>query len=132
MSKSYNNAVLLADSPKDIDQKLSRMMTDPARVRRTDPGEPEKCPAFQLHKIYCTPQEIETVSQGCRSAGIGCLDCKKIMIKHVIEDLAVFRERRAELEKDPSQVDDVLAAANEVARTRAAETMAEVRETVGL
>ena len=132
MSKSYNNAVFLADSPKDIDQKLSRMMTDPARVRRTDPGEPEKCPAFQLHKIYCTPEEIETVSQGCRSASIGCLDCKKIMIKHVIEDLAPFREKRAELEQDPSQVDDVLAAANEVARTKAAETMAEVRETVGL
>ncbi|MET0501041.1 MAG: tryptophan--tRNA ligase, partial [Candidatus Binatia bacterium] len=116
----------------DIDQKLSRMITDPARVRRTDPGEPEKCPAFQLHKIYCTAEEIETVSQGCRSASIGCLDCKKVMIKHVIEDLAPFRQKRADLEKDPSQVDDVLAAANEVARAKAAETMAEVRETVGL
>jgi tryptophanyl-tRNA synthetase len=132
MSKSYNNAVFLSDSPKDIDQKLSRMMTDPARVRRSDPGEPEKCPAFQLHKIYCTPQEIEFVSQGCRTAGIGCLDCKKIMIKHVIEDLAPFRDQRAELEKNPSQVDDVLAAGNDQARTKAAETMAEVRATVGL
>ncbi|MGB7948611.1 MAG: tryptophan--tRNA ligase [Candidatus Binatia bacterium] len=132
MSKSYNNAVFLSDSPKDIDQKLSRMMTDPARVRRTDPGEPEKCPAFQLHKIYCTPQEIETVSQGCRTAGIGCLDCKKIMIKHVIEDLAPFRDKRAALEKNPSQVDDALTAGNDRARTKAAETMAEVRETVGL
>jgi tryptophanyl-tRNA synthetase len=132
MSKSYNNAVFLSDSPKDIDQKLSRMMTDPARVRRSDPGEPEKCPAFQLHKIYCTPQEIEFVSQGCRTAGIGCLDCKKIMIKHVIEDLAPFRDKRAELEKNPSQVDEVLAAGNDQARTKAAETMAEVRTTVGL
>ena len=71
MSKSYGNAVFLSDTPQEIDQKLSRMMTDPARVRRSDPGEPEKCPAFQLHKIYCTPEEIEQVSVGCRSAGIG-------------------------------------------------------------
>jgi len=69
MSKSYNNAVFLSDSPQELDQKLSRMMTDPARVRRTDPGEPEKCPAFQLHKIYCTPDEIDFVSNGCRTAG---------------------------------------------------------------
>ena len=95
MSKSYDNAVFLSDTPQEIDRKLSRMMTDPARVRRTDPGEPEKCPAFQLHKIYCTPEEIDTVSRGCRTAGIGCLDCKKIMIKHVIEELAPFREQSA-------------------------------------
>ena len=67
MSKSYGNAVFLSDTPKEIDQKLSRMMTDPARVKRTDPGEPEKCPAFQLHKIYSTPEEIDEVSQGCRT-----------------------------------------------------------------
>ena len=85
MSKSYGNAVFLSDAPQEIDAKISRMMTDPARVKRTDPGEPEKCPAFQLHKIYCTSQEIEYVTQGCRTAGIGCLDCKKIMIKHVNE-----------------------------------------------
>jgi tryptophanyl-tRNA synthetase len=132
MSKSYNNAVFLADSPKEIDQKLSRMMTDPARVKRTDPGEPEKCPAFQLHKIYCTPDEIDYVTRGCRSAAIGCLDCKKIMIKHVIEDLAPFREKRAQYEKSPGQVEAVLAAGNDTAQRRASETMAEVREAVGL
>lgn len=71
MSKSYGNAVFLSDSPQEIDAKISRMMTDPARVKRTDPGEPEKCPAFQLHKIYCTPEEIGYVTQGCRTAGIG-------------------------------------------------------------
>ncbi|HSF58949.1 MAG TPA: tryptophan--tRNA ligase, partial [Candidatus Binatia bacterium] len=128
MSKSYNNAVFLSDAPKEIDQKLSRMMTDPARVKRTDPGEPEKCPAFQLHKIYCTPDEIDTVTKGCRTAAIGCLDCKKIMIKHVIEELAPFREQRARYEKNPDQVDTVLAAGNETAQKKAAETMAEVRE----
>ena len=132
MSKSYNNAVFLSDSPAEIDQKLSRMMTDPARVKRTDPGEPEKCPAFQLHKIYCTPDEIEYVSKGCRTAGIGCLECKKIMIKHVIDDLAPFREKRAAYEKRPQEVEDVLVSGNRIAQKKASETMAEVRSTVGL
>src|SRR6266571_1534801 len=132
MSKSYNNAVFLSDTPQEIDQKLSRMMTDPARVRRTDPGEPEKCPAFQLHKIYCTPDEIEYVSKGCRTAGIGCLECKKIMIKHVVEELAPIQEKRAALEKRPGEVEEVLAAGNRTAQQKASETMAEVRETLGL
>lgn len=132
MSKSYGNAVFLSDTPKDIDAKISRMMTDPARVKRTDPGEPEKCPAFQLHKIYCTPEEIEEVSKGCRTAGIGCLDCKRIMIKHVIEQLAPVRERRAQLENSPQTVEEILAAGNEAAQHKAALTMAEVRETLGL
>jgi tryptophanyl-tRNA synthetase len=132
MSKSYNNAVFLSDAPKEIDQKLSRMMTDPARVKRTDPGEPEKCPAFQLHKIYCTRDEIDYVTKGCRTAAIGCLDCKKIMIKHVIKELAPFREQRAQYEKNPDQVDAVLAAGNETAQKKASETMTEVRAAVGL
>lgn len=132
MSKSYNNAVFLSDSPKEIEEKLSRMMTDPARVRRQDPGEPEKCPAFQLHKIYCTPEEIEYVSKGCRTAGIGCLDCKKVMIKHVIADLVPFREKRAKYERRPGDVEDVLEAGNRVAQEKASETMNEVRSAVGL
>jgi len=132
MSKSYGNAVFLSDTPKDIDAKISRMMTDPARVKRTDPGEPEKCPAFQLHKIYCTPEEIEEVSKGCRTAGIGCLDCKKIMIKHVIEQLGPVRERRAQLESRPQTVEEILAGGNQAAQHKAASTMAEVRETLGL
>jgi tryptophanyl-tRNA synthetase len=101
-------------------------------VKRTDPGEPEKCPAFQLHKIYCTPEEIEEVSKGCRTAGIGCLDCKRIMIKHVIEQLAPVRERRAQLDNSPQTVEEILAAGNEAAQHKAALTMAEVRETLGL
>ena len=132
MSKSYGNAVFLSDPTEEIDRKLSRMMTDPARVKRTDPGEPEKCPAFQLHKIYCTPEEIEFVSTGCRTAGIGCLECKKVMIKHVIEDLAPFREKRAHLEKTPEVVEEVLQAGHEAAQNKASETMSEVRETLGL
>jgi tryptophanyl-tRNA synthetase len=132
MSKSYNNAVFLSDSPQEIDQKLSRMMTDPARVKRTDPGEPEKCPAFQLHKIYCTPEEIEFVSKGCRTAGIGCLECKKVMIKHVVAELAPIQARRAVLEKKPSQVEEVLDSGQRVAQQKAAQTMAEVRGALGL
>jgi tryptophanyl-tRNA synthetase len=132
MSKSYNNAIFLSDTPEEIDQKLSRMMTDPARVRRTDPGEPEKCPAFQLHKIYCTPDEIEYVSKGCRTAGIGCLECKKVMIKHVIDDLAPVREKRAVYESKPEEVDAVLANGNRTAQQQASETMTEVREALGL
>jgi tryptophanyl-tRNA synthetase len=132
MSKSYGNAVFLSDPAEEIDRKLSRMMTDPARVKRTDPGEPEKCPAFQLHKIYCTPEEIEFVSTGCRTAGIGCLECKKVMIKHVIEDLAPFREKRAQLEKTPEMVEEVLQAGHETAQKKASETLSEVRETLGL
>jgi tryptophanyl-tRNA synthetase len=132
MSKSYGNAVFLSDPAEEIDRKLSRMMTDPARVKRTDPGEPEKCPAFQLHKIYCTPEEIEFVSAGCRTAGIGCLECKKVMIRHVIEDLAPFREKRAQLEKTPEVVEEVLQAGQQAAQQKASETMSEVRETLGL
>jgi len=132
MSKSYGNAVFLSDPPEEIDQKLSRMMTDPARVRRTDAGEPEKCPAFQLHKIYCTPEEIEYVTKGCRTATIGCLECKKIMIKHVIADLAPIREKRAALQDKPGEVRDILAAGNRAAQKVAAETMVEVRPAVGL
>jgi tryptophanyl-tRNA synthetase len=132
MSKSYNNAVFLSDSPKEIDQKLSRMMTDPARVKRTDPGEPEKCPAFELHKIYCTPEEIEYVSTGCRTAGIGCLECKKVMIKHVLEELVPISERRAALEKEPNKVEEILLSGNRIAQEKASETMSEVRGALGL
>jgi tryptophanyl-tRNA synthetase len=132
MSKSYGNAVFLSDTPQEIDQKISRMVTDPARMRRSDPGEPEKCPVFQLHKIYSTESEIAEVTVGCRSAGIGCLDCKKIMIKHVIENLAPFRERRAQYESKPNEVEEVLGAGDERAQLRAGETMTEVREVLGL
>ncbi len=132
MSKSYGNSVLLSDSPETIDRKLSRMVTDPARARRTDPGEPEKCPAFSLHKIYCTPEEIREVSDGCRSAGIGCLDCKKVMIRHVVDDLAPFRERKAYYDRRPDEIRDILAQGNRVAGEQAAATMREVRSALTL
>jgi tryptophanyl-tRNA synthetase len=132
MSKSYNNAVSLSDNAAEVDAKLSRMMTDPRRVRRTDPGDPEDCPAFNLHRVYCTKDEIEYVTRGCRSAGIGCLECKKIMIAHVNADLEPIRERRAALQKKPGEIADVLAAGNERARSVAVETMEKVRGAMGL
>src|SRR6185369_6442616 len=112
--------------------KLSRMMTDPARVTRKDPGDPEKCPAFNLHKIYCTPEEIDYVTKGCRTAGIGCLECKKVMIKHVISDLEPIQERRAAIESRSGYAEEVLEDGNRTAVAHAEKTMTEVREAVGL
>ena len=132
MSKSFNNAVYLSDSTEDVEKKLGRMMTDPRRVRRNDPGDPEDCPAFNLHKIFCTADEIDFVTTNCRSAGIGCLDCKRIMIKHVVAFLEPIHARRAEIENDPDHVDAVLEQGNLCARAAAQATMAEVREAVGL
>jgi len=132
MSKSYGNAVLLSDPPQEIDRKLSRMMTDPRRVRRTDPGEPEDCPAFNLHRVYCTEEEIHYVIQGCRSAGIGCLECKKIMIRHVTEDLAPYWDKRTYWQARLGDVHDILREGSKKARAIAAETMSEVRQAMGL
>ncbi|MFQ5667452.1 MAG: tryptophan--tRNA ligase [Candidatus Binatia bacterium] len=132
MSKSYNNAVFLSDRDEEIAAKLSRMMTDPRRARRTDPGDPNDCPAFNLHRIYCTRDEIDYVTTGCRSAGIGCLECKQVMIKHVIRDLAPIRERRARLEQQPQDVTAVLERGASQARAVAAATMGDVREAMGL
>jgi tryptophanyl-tRNA synthetase len=133
MSKSYNNAVFLSEPIADVEAKLGKMMTDPRRVRRTDPGDPEDCPAYQsLHKIYCTPEELAYVDKGCKSASIGCLECKKIMIRHVVEDLKPIQERRREIDARPSLVDDVLADGNRRAHAVASETMRDVRAAIGL
>jgi tryptophanyl-tRNA synthetase len=131
MSKSYGNAVYLTDSPKEIEEKLSRMITDPRRARRTDPGEPNDCPAYtSFHRLYSTPEELRYQENGCRTASIGCLECKQIMIKHVQADLAPIRERRARL--GPADARGALEAGNATARNVAAGTMAEAREAVGL
>jgi tryptophanyl-tRNA synthetase len=133
MSKSYNNAVFLTEPLPDVEAKLGKMMTDPRRVRRTDPGDPKDCPAYQsLHKIYCTPEELAYVDKGCKSASIGCLECKKIMIRHVVEDLKPIQERRREIDAHPSLVDDVLAGGNRRAHAVASETMRDVRAAIGL
>jgi len=132
MSKSYDNAILLDEDPASIEKRLGRMVTDPRRARRTDPGDPKDCPAFRLHQIYCTSEEIEAVTEGCRTAGIGCLDCKKVMIKHVVAALAPLREKRAELAAEPERIREILRAGTERAQSMARETMQEVREAVGI
>jgi tryptophanyl-tRNA synthetase len=128
MSKSYNNSVYLSDSVDTLTQKIKTMMTDPARKRRTDPGDPEVCPVFDFHRIYSTAEERQEVTQGCRTAGIGCIDCKGVLIKNMVEDLAPLHERRAHYVAHPDEALQVLEDGTHRARTVAQETMAHVRE----
>ena len=132
MSKSYGNTIALRDSPEDISQKLRTMPTDPARVRRTDPGDPAKCPVWQFHLLYSDQQTRDWVQEGCVSAGIGCVDCKKPLIDAVIAELAPIRARAAEYEKDPGEVSSIIAEGSDVARDVARETLDEVRKAMGL
>ncbi len=127
MSKSYGNAIFLSDPPDVVDKTVRGMMTDPARKRRHDPGDPEKCPVFDHHKIFSPPEVIERVDRECRTAELGCVDCKKMMAHHMNEYLAPIQERRKVYESNPQKVWDVLAAGTEKARRVAQETMGEVR-----
>src|SRR5262245_56878285 len=131
MSKSYGNAVYLTDSPAEIEAKLGRMITDPRRARRTDPGEPNDCPAYlSFHRVYSTPEELRWQEEGCRTASIGCLECKQVTIRHVQAELAPIRERRARLA--PADARAALEAGDVRARRVAEATMTEVREAMGL
>jgi len=132
MSKSYNNAIALREDPESITKKIRTMPTDPARVRRTDKGEPERCPVWQLHKVYSDDATKEWVQTGCRSAGIGCLDCKQPVIDSVIRELAPMRERAQRYLEDPAVVRNIIADGCDRARELAGETMREVREAMGL
>jgi tryptophanyl-tRNA synthetase len=127
MSKSYDNAIFLSDPPDVVDKKVRGMMTDPARKRRHDPGDPEKCPVFDHHLIFSPQEVIERVDRECRTAEIGCVECKKLMARQLNEYLAPIQERRKVYERDPQKVWDVLAAGTEKARRVAQETMGEVR-----
>jgi tryptophanyl-tRNA synthetase len=132
MSKSYGNDIELADSPETIRAKVRPMVTDPARKRRSDPGNPEVCPVFDLHRIFTPSGDRETAATGCRTAGIGCLDCKEILLKHMIPPLAQIRERRQAYAEKPDTIRQVLAEGSRRARTIAQQTMAEVRDAVKL
>lgn len=132
MSKSYNNTISLRETPENITQKIRKMPTDPQRVRRTDPGDPEKCPVWQLHEIYSDDSQKAWVQEGCKSAGIGCLQCKEPVIDSVIRELSPMRERAAKYVDDPSLVRNIIADGCERAREMAQETMREVREGMGL
>jgi len=132
MSKSYGNTIALRDDPTDIEQKLRTMPTDPARARLKDPGNPDKCPVFQLHEVYSDENRKQWVREGCTSAGIGCLDCKQPIIDSVLGELAPIRERAREFEEDPQLVRNILLEGGEAARSVAEETMDEVRSVIGL
>jgi tryptophanyl-tRNA synthetase len=132
MSKSYDNAVLLRDPPDQVTKKIRTMQTDPARVRRSDPGEPEKCPVWSLHKIYSDANTQDWVLKGCRSAGIGCLECKQPVIDAVNAELKPIRERAAQYEEDPTLVRNIIQDGCEKASDLADETMRDVREAMGL
>ena len=132
MSKSYNNAVFLGEDAAAVNAKLSRMMTDPRRARRRDPGDPDDCPAYTLHRIYCTREELEYTAHGCRTATIGCLECKQIMIARAEAEHGPIRERRHALAARPDDVRDVIVRGNRRAKAVAEETMATVRRVVGL
>ena len=132
MSKSYNNVIALRDDPKRVTEKLRTMPTDPARVRRTDPGEPERCPVWQLHKIYSSDETRQWVQEGCRGAKFGCLDCKQPLIDAVLEELQPLRERAAEYEANPDMVRSIIAEGCDQARDMARETLEDVRQAMGL
>jgi len=132
MSKSYDNTIGLREDADSIAKKIRTMPTDPARVKRSDPGDPAKCPVWQLHLVYSDDKRRQWVQEGCRSAGIGCLECKQPVIDAVIEELKPIRERAAQYLEDPTLVRSIIADGCEKARKLAHETLREVRQAMGL
>jgi len=128
MSKSYDNAIFLSDSPEEITAKINPMITDPARKRRSDPGNPEVCSVYDLHKVFTPKEERESyIVPGCTTAGIGCLDCKEVLLKHMLPVLAPISNRRAELARDPATVLDILEDGTGRAKKAASETLDEAK-----
>lgn len=132
MSKSYGNAIFFSDPPEVVSSKVAGMMTDPARKRRTDKGNPDVCPVFDHHKIFSPCEVIDRVNRECRTAEIGCVECKQLMAQHLNNTLAPIQERRKPFEEDPHRVWDVLEEGTKKARAVAQATMAEVRAAVNL
>ena len=132
MSKSYGNTIFLREDPESITRKVRTMQTDPARVRRTDPGDPERCPVWQFHKIYTDPEVHQWVQEGCRSAKIGCLECKQPVLEAILKEQEAMRERAQPYVENPSLVRNVVADGCEQARKLAQATMRDVREAMGL
>jgi len=132
MSKSYNNTITLRESEESVAKKIKSMPTDPARMRRTDPGDPAKCPVWQLHLVYSDDACKEWVQQGCKSAGIGCIECKQPVIAGILKEQAPMRERAQVYLDNPALVKDIVADGCEKAREYARETMRDVRASMGL
>jgi tryptophanyl-tRNA synthetase len=132
MSKSYGNTISLREDPAEVEKKIRTMPTDPSRVRRQDPGDPDKCPVWQFHHVYSDESTREWVRQGCTSAGIGCLDCKAPVIDAVLGELAPIQDKAREFLDDPKLVRNIIAEGCEEARDIAGETLDEVRQAMGL
>tara|TARA_B100000029_G_scaffold319230_1_gene311674 strand:- start:22 stop:1197 length:1176 start_codon:yes stop_codon:yes gene_type:complete len=132
MSKSYKNTISLREPLEEVEKKIRTMPTDPARVRLRDPGDPGKCPVWQLHQTYSDEKIRNWVTEGCKKAGIGCLECKKPVINSVIEELEPIQKESEQYIKDPDMVRSIIAEGNEIARDRAKETLVEVRAAMGL
>lgn len=132
MSKSYGNAISLRELPSSVEKKILTMPTDPARVKRTDPGEPEKCPVYQFHKVYSDETVKQWVQTGCRTAGIGCVDCKRPVIDAINEELKPIQSAIKEYEADMGSVKRIVVEGSERARTVASETLDDVRKAMGL
>lgn len=130
MSKSYNNAIYLADTPGEIEQKVMQMVTDPQRARKSDPGNPDVCNVFEFHKLYTDHPTVEKINKQCRHAEIGCVECKKIMAGNLIKAMAPLHEKRQHYESHPQIVDEIIADGSAKARRIAKETMAQVRNAV--
>ncbi|MDX8396751.1 MAG: tryptophan--tRNA ligase [Mariprofundaceae bacterium] len=130
MSKSYGNTIELSETWKVTEKKVKTMPTDPARVKRDDPGTPEKCPVWDFHKVYSTEEERNEVRAGCTSASIGCLDCKKVLLAHLEEELQPIRDRRADIAARPDDLRDIMKAGNAKARIEASRTMDKVRKSL--
>ena len=132
MSKSYGNTIDMREDPETVVPKLRAMKTDPARVRRQDPGDPQKCPVWDLHKIYSDDETRRWVDAGCRSAGIGCLECKQPVIERIVEEISGFRRRAQEFEENPELVRSIVAEGADKAREAARETLDDVRRSMHL
>ena len=132
MSKSYNNGIFLRDTMADIEPKVRGMFTDPARLRKSDPGNPDVCNLFPYHVLLASPEEQAEIRTGCTGASFGCVECKKRFLKNLEAFLAPLQERRAALSARPGAVAEILAAGNERARAFASATLAEVRAKMGL
>jgi tryptophanyl-tRNA synthetase len=132
MSKSYGNTITMREDSDSITKKIRTMQTDPARVRRTDAGDPDKCPVWQFHQIYSGDDVKTWVQAGCRSAGIGCIECKQPVIDAVLREQEPMRERARMYEEDPQLVKNIIADGCEKARKLAQDTMRDVREAIGL
>jgi len=131
MSKSFGNAILIKDPPEIVRQKIMPMVTDTRRMRRSDPGEPNDCPVFTLHKAFVPKEKQDEIAHGCRTAGIGCRECKTVMLEYLIKALEPVWERRKAFEKNPKLVWNILEEGNKKARRAAEQTMDEVRAALG-